>query len=69
MRRLRFVAALQATIDMEFDAAARARRQRIFERFAADQSVRAHAFAVMAGPEALPPPMFTQAHRDHVLNG
>ncbi len=69
MRRLRFVAALQATIDMEFDAAARARRERVFERFATDQSVRAHAFAVMAGPEALPPPMFTEAHRDHVLNG
>lgn len=69
MRRLRFTAALQATIDMEFDAAARERRKRIFERSAVDPSVRAFAAAVMAGPEALPPDFFTEAYRARVLEG
>ncbi len=67
MRRLRFVASLQAAIDMEFGEAARERRRRLFERSAADPSLRAHAVAVMAGPESLPPDMFTEAHRARVL--
>ena len=67
MRRLRFVAKLQAAIDMEFGEDARARRRSLFERGAADPSLRAHAFAVMAGPEALPPEMFTEEHRARVL--
>jgi 2-polyprenyl-6-methoxyphenol hydroxylase-like FAD-dependent oxidoreductase len=67
MRRLRFVAKLQAAIDMEFGEDAKARRRSLFERGAADPSLRAHAFAVMAGPEALPPEMFTEAHRARVL--
>jgi 2-polyprenyl-6-methoxyphenol hydroxylase-like FAD-dependent oxidoreductase len=69
MRRLRFAASLQATIDMEFDEAARERRKRIFERSAVDPSVRAYAVAVMAGPEALPPGFFTDAYRARVLEG
>lgn len=67
MRRLRFAAALQASIDMEFGEAAKARRRRLFERAASDPSLRAHGLAVMAGPEALPPQMFTEAHRARVL--
>ena len=67
MRRLRFAAHLQAMIDMEFDEAAKARRRRLFEQGASDPSLRAHGFAVMAGPEALPPEMFTEAHRARVL--
>jgi 2-polyprenyl-6-methoxyphenol hydroxylase-like FAD-dependent oxidoreductase len=67
MRRLRFAAALQSGIDMEFGEAAKARRRRIFERAASDPSLRAHGFAVMAGPEALPPQMFTEEHRARVL--
>jgi len=67
MRRLRFAASLQAAIDMEFGEAAKARRRRIFEQSAADPSLRAHGFAVMAGPEALPPEMFTEEHRARVL--
>lgn len=69
MRRLRFVAKLQASLDMEFGAAAMARRHRLFERAAADPSLRSHAFAVMAGPEALPPEVFTEDHRARVLEG
>jgi 2-polyprenyl-6-methoxyphenol hydroxylase-like FAD-dependent oxidoreductase len=69
MRRLRFTAALQATIDMEFDDLARDRRKRIFERSAVDPSVRAFAAAVMAGPEALPPDFFVDAYRARVLEG
>jgi menaquinone-9 beta-reductase len=67
MRRLRFVASLQATIDMEFGEAARARRHSLFERSAADPSLKAHAFAVMAGPEVMPPEIFTDQHRARVL--
>ena len=67
MRRLRFTAALQASLDMEFGEAARARRASLHERAAADPSLRMHAFAVMAGPEALPAEVFTEAHRARVL--
>ncbi len=67
MRRLRFTAKLQAALDMEFGQAARERRHSLFERSAEDQSLRAHMFAVMAGPESLPPEVFTEAHRDKVL--
>lgn len=67
MRRLRFVAALTATIDMEFDSAARERRRRYHERLASDVSLGMHGVAVMAGPEALPPETFTDAYRARVL--
>jgi hypothetical protein len=67
MRRLRFAAKLQSSLDMEFGEAARERRRRHFERAAVDPSLRAHAFAVMAGPEAVPEAMFTDEHRDRVL--
>jgi 2-polyprenyl-6-methoxyphenol hydroxylase-like FAD-dependent oxidoreductase len=67
MRRLRFTAALQATLDMEFGAAAKARRAGLHQRAAADPSLRMHAFAVMAGPEAVPAEMFTETHRARVL--
>ncbi len=69
MRRLRFAASLQATIDMEFGDDARERRRGLFERAAADPSLRAHSVAVMAGPEALPAEIFTDAHRARVLGG
>ena len=67
MRRLRFVAALTATIDMEFDSAARERRRKYHERLATDMSLGMHGVAVLAGPEALPPETFTDAYRARVL--
>jgi 2-polyprenyl-6-methoxyphenol hydroxylase-like FAD-dependent oxidoreductase len=67
MRRLRFTAKVHAALDMEFGEAARARRRGLFERSAADPSLRSHAFAVMAGPETLPAEIFTDAYRDRVL--
>ena len=67
MRRLRFTAALQASLDMEFGEAAKARRASLHARAAADPSLRMHAFAVMAGPEGLPAEVFTEAHRARVL--
>ncbi|MCR5878518.1 FAD-dependent monooxygenase [Phenylobacterium sp. J367] len=69
MRRLRFVGQITAAIDMEFGEAARARRRSLFERSAADPGLKAHAFAVMAGPESLPSELFTDAHRARVLEG
>jgi 2-polyprenyl-6-methoxyphenol hydroxylase-like FAD-dependent oxidoreductase len=67
MRRLRFVAALTATIDMEFDAAARERRARYQERAAADMSLAMANIAVLAGPDVPPPEAFTDAYRARVL--
>jgi len=67
MRRLRFVAALTAALDMEFDAAARERRRSYHQRLAADMSLGLHGLAVLAGPEAVPPETFSEAHRARVL--
>ena len=67
MRRLRFAASLQAALDMEFGEAARERRRRHFERASADPTLRLHSLAVMAGPEAAPAEIFTEAHRARVL--
>lgn len=67
MRRLRFAAKIQSALDAEFSDAARDRRRRHFERSAADPSLAGHVFAVMAGPETLPPEMFTAERRAFVL--
>ncbi len=67
MRRLRFTAGLTSAIDAEFGEAARKRRRDHFERTAADPSLGAHGFAVMAGPETLPAELFTPEHRARVL--
>jgi 2-polyprenyl-6-methoxyphenol hydroxylase-like FAD-dependent oxidoreductase len=67
LRRLRFAAAIQSRLDMEFDEAARARRRRHFERSAADPAVGLHGIAVMAGPETVPADFFTDAGWAHAL--
>ncbi|MFI4973327.1 MAG: FAD-dependent oxidoreductase [Caulobacterales bacterium] len=67
MRRLRFVASLSAALDAEFGDDARDRRRDFFRRAAGDASLRAHAFAVMGGPELPPPEIFTPEHRARVL--
>ena len=67
MRRLRFAAKLQASIDMEFGEDAKARRRSLFKRAVADPGLKAHSFAVMAGPEVLPAEIFTEEHRARVL--
>ncbi|MDZ4777928.1 MAG: FAD-dependent monooxygenase [Alphaproteobacteria bacterium] len=67
MRRLRFAAGLQASLDMEFGEAAMQRRKSFHERSAADPSLKMHSVAVMAGPEHAPAEMFTEAHRARVL--
>lgn len=67
MRRLRFSASLVAALDMEFDAAARARRYKFQEASAGDMSLGMHMVAVMAGPEIPPPEAFTETQRARVL--
>ena len=67
MRRLRFAGEITAILDAEFGDAARARRLSYFERAAVDPMLKAHGIAVMAGPELLPPELFTPEHRAHVL--
>ncbi len=69
LRRLRFCSDLQGALDAEFGDDAKARRKRYFERAAADPMIGAHAVAVMAGPEMLPPEVFTEEHRAKVLKG
>lgn len=67
LRRLRFAGHLQSILDAEFGEEARERRRRYNERKAADPMLGAHAFAIMAGPETLPPEMFTEEHKRKVL--
>ena len=67
LRRLRFTAALVSALEAEFGEAARARRDSLHERASLDPSLRAHSLAVMAGPEVLPPEIFTPEHRARVL--
>ncbi len=69
MRRLRFAGHLQATLDMEFGEDAKARRKRYHERSAADPTLGLHGFAIMGGPESVPDEIFTDAHKERVLNG
>lgn len=69
MRRLRFAGQLQATLDMEFGQAARARRKRYHERKALDMTVGIHGFAILGGPENVPESFFTEDHRRFVLEG
>ncbi|MBU6371290.1 MAG: FAD-dependent monooxygenase [Alphaproteobacteria bacterium] len=69
MRRLRFAGQLQAALDMEFGAAASARRRSYHARSAADPTLGLHGVAILAGPEAAPADIFTQAHRERVLAG
>jgi 2-polyprenyl-6-methoxyphenol hydroxylase-like FAD-dependent oxidoreductase len=69
MRRLRFAAKIQAAIDMEFDAAAAARRRSYHERGETDPTLKLHGVAVMAGPEMAPPEIFTEAHWARVMGG
>ena len=67
MRRLRFTASIVSTLEAEFGETARARRDSLHDRAGQDASLRAHTFAVMAGPEVLPPEIFTPEHRARVL--
>ena len=60
-------AAIVSTLEAEFGETARARRDSLHERASQDASLRAHTFAVMAGPEVLPPEIFTPEHRARVL--
>ena len=69
MRRLRFAASLQAALDMEFGPEAAARRLSYHHRRTADPSLGLIAFAVMGGPEKVPPDFFTESHRARVLQG
>ncbi len=67
MRRLRFVGAIQASLDAEFGEGPRERRRNFFERAALDPTLHSHAFAIMGGPEKAPPETFTPEYRERVL--
>jgi 2-polyprenyl-6-methoxyphenol hydroxylase-like FAD-dependent oxidoreductase len=59
LRRLRFAAAVQSRMEVEFGPAARLRRERFAERAAADPSLRQLGLVVMGGPERAPAEYFT----------
>jgi 2-polyprenyl-6-methoxyphenol hydroxylase-like FAD-dependent oxidoreductase len=67
LRRLRFAAAVQSRLDMEFGSAARTRRERHFERAAVDPSLRLHGLAILAGPERAPADYFTPENFARIL--
>lgn len=67
MRRLQFAGQMVARIDMEFGAAARARRRRFLDRYQVESSVGLHLFAVMAGPERVAETTFTENYMAEVL--
>jgi len=60
MRRLRFAAAVQARLTVEFDAAARARRADLLARAEKEPELALAVLSALAGPEALPAEAFTQ---------
>jgi hypothetical protein len=61
------MANITSVLDAEFGPEAAERRARYHVRSQQDPSVGARAFAIMAGPEVLPPEMFTPEHRAFVL--
>jgi 2-polyprenyl-6-methoxyphenol hydroxylase-like FAD-dependent oxidoreductase len=67
LRRLRFAAALQSRMEVEFDDAARRRRTRFVERSAADPSLRQLGMVVMGGPERAPADYFTPGNFARIL--
>ncbi len=67
MRRLRFVAALQSSIENEFGEEARARRRRVHQRQSQDPSLLLPLLATMLGPDALPATAFEDALRERLL--
>jgi 2-polyprenyl-6-methoxyphenol hydroxylase-like FAD-dependent oxidoreductase len=59
LRRLRFAAAVQSRMEVEFGPDARRRRERFGERASADPSLRQLGLLVMGGPERVPADYFT----------
>ena len=69
MRRVRFLAYLQAGLDAEFGPEAKAKRERYYTRAAQEPDLGVHGFAVLAGPESVGPEVFTEEHKKRVLGG
>ncbi len=67
MRRLRFVAALDASLENEFGPEAEARRARARARQAEDPSLMMWFLAAFAGPDALPAESFDDSVRARLL--
>ena len=67
MRRLRFVAALDSTIENEFGPAAEARRQRVRQLQTEDPTLLFWFMAAFAGPDALPASAFEPTVRERLL--
>jgi 2-polyprenyl-6-methoxyphenol hydroxylase-like FAD-dependent oxidoreductase len=67
MRRLRFVAALDSTLEGEFGPAAEARRVRVRELQAKDPALGLWFLAAFVGPDALPASAFESSVRERLL--
>jgi len=67
MRRLRFTASLASVLNSEFDAQARARRQRARERQMQDPTLMSALLAAFLGPENAPPEAFEESTRQRLF--
>ena len=67
MRRLRFVASLVATMQVEFGSDAEQRRKIWVERAQTDPTLMQPLLASLLGPDALPPAIFEPEMRERVL--
>jgi 2-polyprenyl-6-methoxyphenol hydroxylase-like FAD-dependent oxidoreductase len=67
LRRLRFITEIETTLTCDFEERGRARRRQFFARMPTEPAIAAHLAANLAGPETLPPEVFTAAHRAWVL--
>jgi len=67
MRRLRFVAALDSSLENEFGPEAEARRGRARELQMKDPTLLMWFLAAFVGPDALPPEVFESSVRDRLL--
>lgn len=67
MRRLRFTAALTATLTAEFGTAATERRRRANDRMRADSTLQVAQAVPFIGPEAAPAELFTEETWERIL--
>ena len=68
MKRLRFAAKQVSILTAEFTEEARMRRQRVFERMAADPNLRVFMLPALKGPYGVPDHVFDQAAWDNLFS-
>jgi 2-polyprenyl-6-methoxyphenol hydroxylase-like FAD-dependent oxidoreductase len=67
LRRLRFVTEIESALTCDFEERGRARRRQFLRRIPSEPALAAHLVANLAGPETIPPEVYTAAHRAFVF--